>query len=300
MENPDKARRIQPGFYALRQRMSAQGAFDLLLDPSSRIGRVIIPEGMRTSDVLQRISERSRLSLSDLKAAAANPATLGVPASVANAARAGSVVPGSVPGTQVLEGYLAPGAYDVGDSTSAKAVLQEMVRRRMEALNRLEAEIGQSAEAARLTPYQVLIVASLIEGESQPQDFGKVARVIYNHLNSPLPHERFLRFDSTVNYALGRPTTLAVSYDDITVGSPYNTYQRPGLPIGPIANPSDAALKAALNPEPGEWMYFITVDPRTAETRFTKDYAEFEKWKAEFNKNMAELPNLDTGPRSGG
>jgi Predicted periplasmic solute-binding protein len=104
--------------------------------------------------------------------------------------------------------------------------------------------------------------------------------VAYNRLEQGLP----LQFDSTVNYALGT-STLLVTEDMLDVDSPYNTYRVTGLPPTPINSPGQEAIEAALNPEAGDWLYFVTVDPRTLETRFTASYEEFLVFKAEFQKN---------------
>jgi UPF0755 protein len=90
-----------------------------------------------------------------------------------------------------------------------------------------------------------------------------------------------LQMDSTINYALGR-STLKTTDKDTKIDSPYNSYQRMGLPPTPIANPGDEAMTAAINPTPGDWLYFVTVKP--GDTRFTADYAEHQRNVAEFNR----------------
>jgi UPF0755 protein len=91
--------------------------------------------------------------------------------------------------------------------------------------------------------------------------------------------------DSTVNFALNR-SRLAVSLDDLEVDSPYNTYANKGLPPGPINSPGEEALTAALNPAEGDWLYFVSVDPGAGETKFTADYDEFLRFKAEFQASQ--------------
>jgi UPF0755 protein len=106
-----------------------------------------------------------------------------------------------------------------------------------------------------------------------------VARVIFNRLERGMP----LQMDSTINYALGR-STLRTSAKDTRLDSPYNSYQRMGLPPTPIDNPGEEAMRAAINPTPGNWLYFVTVKP--GDTRFTADYAEHLRNVAEFNRNQ--------------
>jgi UPF0755 protein len=110
-----------------------------------------------------------------------------------------------------------------------------------------------------------------------PVDFGKASRVIDNRLSAGMR----LQLDSTVNYAKGS-SDLTLSSGDLAVDSPYNTYRVTGLPPTPIGSPSEAALEAALDPDDGEWVYFVTTDPDQGITKFTASYDEFLRFKAEF------------------
>ncbi len=121
-----------------------------------------------------------------------------------------------------------------------------------------------------MSPYQILTVASLVQRESKPDDFAKVARVIYNRLVEP-DHSR-LEFDSTVNYPLDRQE-VATTDADRARATPWNTYVREGLPATPICSPGQPALAAAENPAPGDWLYFVTVDLQGT-TLFTRDYQQ--------------------------
>src|SRR5690606_541810 len=105
-------------------------------------------------------------------------------------------------------------------------------------------------------------------------DMGKVARVIFNRLERGMP----LQMGSTVSYALGRSTPRTTEADT-RIDSPYNSYQRMGLPPTPIDNPGEDAVRAAISPTPGDWLYFVTVKP--GDTRFTADFAEHERNVAE-------------------
>ena len=118
-----------------------------------------------------------------------------------------------------------------------------------------------------MSPYQILTVGSLVQRESKPDDFAKVARVIYNRL----AENRTLEFDSTVNYPLDR-IEVATTDADRGQHTPWNTYVRPGLPATPICSPGQPALAAAEQPAPGDWLYFVTIDMQGT-TLFTRDYA---------------------------
>src|SRR5690606_1656398 len=89
-----------------------------------------------------------------------------------------------------------------------------------------------------------------------------------------------LQMDSTINYALNR-SSLSTTATDTKIDSPYNSYERMGLPPTPIDNPGEAAVRAAINPTPGDWLYFVTVKP--GDTRFTADFQEHQRNVAAFN-----------------
>ena len=119
-----------------------------------------------------------------------------------------------------------------------------------------------------LSPYDILVVASLVQQEANSQDFSKVAQVIYNRL-----HDRHtLEFDSTVNYPLDR-REVATTDADRAQRTPWNTYVSQGLPATAICSPGVDALHAAEHPEPGDWLYFVTIDAQGT-TLFTKDYQQ--------------------------
>ena len=130
----------------------------------------------------------------------------------------------------------------------------------------------------------MLTIASIVQAEVPPADFPKAARVIYNRLEQDMP----LQMDSTVAYALGI-NDIQLNEDQLATSSPYNTYANKGLPPGPINSPGEAAMEAALDPAEGDWLYFVTVNPVTGETKFTADYEEFLEFKREFQRNLAEL-----------
>jgi len=182
------------------------------------------------------------------------------------------------------EGYLFPATYDIQPNTPPLKVLQDMVTR----FDQEAASIGLPAAAAHaeLTQSDVIIVASLIQAEGRRQsDLPKIARVIYNRLNSSpqIP----LQLDSTVMYALHRYGIIATA-QQIKVKSSYNTYLHAGLPPGPIDSPGAAAIRAALHPAHGTWMYFVTVDPKTGLTKFTSSFAQFQQFRAELESNIAK------------
>lgn len=257
---------IGPGRYTLRQQMGAPEAVALLLDPASHLtAKVVLPEGLRLRQSLRAAAEGTGIPLDDFKAVVKEPEELGLP----------DWAKGKV------EGFLFPATYQVPDGSTATEVLQQFTARFAKASADLDLE--QRAAAIGKTPYEVLIIASLVEAEVKPQDFRKVAAVIENRLADGMP----LQLDATVAYGLG-VVDLQLSSAQLEQDTPYNTYTRTGLPPTPINSPGEAAIEAALSPAKGNWLYYVTVDPTTGETKFAKSYDRFLEFKAELQRNLAK------------
>jgi UPF0755 protein len=254
---------IRPGTYQMRKQMSAAAALELLLDPQSRISStVLVREGLRVVQTLQTLAQARRIPLAQLRAAAANGGAIGLPAWAHGNA----------------EGFLFPAKYDVDPGSEATRVLGAMVRRFDQAVS--DTGLLERAKGVHLTPYQVLVVASIVQAEGRTKDFPKIARAILNRLDKGMR----LQLNSTVNYVL-KNNKSKLSTADIAVRSPYNTYLVDGLPPGPIDSPGEDAINAVLAPAAGPWLYWVTVDPSTGETKFTDSYAEFLQFKAELKAN---------------
>jgi UPF0755 protein len=183
------------------------------------------------------------------------------------------------------EGYLFPATYPLeqdGKKATPDSLLSAMVDTANKKFN--GAPIAAGAQRNAMNVYQAVTIASIVQAEAGTKaDMAKVARVVFNRLERGMP----LQMDSTINYALGR-STLRTTEADTRIESPYNSYQRMGLPPTPIANPGEDAMRAAISPAPGDWLYFVTVKP--GDTRFTADYAEHQRNVAEFNANMKASP----------
>lgn len=250
---------IEPGYYDLKLRMKASEALAVLIDPANRIvTKVTIPEGLRLDETIKLLAQRTSFSTTELEAALKSP-KLGLP----------SYAKGDA------EGYLFPATYDVSPGDTALSLLQAMVHR----FDQAAATVGLDTSAR--SPADVVIIASLVEAEARnPADYGKVARVITNRLAAGMP----LQLDATINYALKADKTI-ITFNDLKVESSYNTYTHTGLPPGPIDSPGEAALQAAMNPTPGDWLYFVTVNPSTGETKFTNSYQQFLTFTQELRAN---------------
>ena len=263
-ELDERASRIGPGVYALETGMAPAEVIQAMLDPASRAAPLVLPEGLRIDETVQITSERTGLSTSDLEGALKEPEGLGLPDWAEGRP----------------EGFLFPASYEVIPGRTADEVLRPMVRRFGIAAD--EVELEKRAKKVGLSAYEVLIVASLVQAEAAPDDFPKVARVIYNRLEQGMK----LQFDSTVNYAL-KTDTFFLTTDMLATDSPYNTFVIEGLPPTPINSPGQDAIEAALAPASGDWLYFVTVDPDTLTTLFTDDYDQFLAWKQEFREGYA-------------
>ncbi|MEV7969168.1 endolytic transglycosylase MltG, partial [Sphaerisporangium sp. NPDC088356] len=146
-----------------------------------------------------------------------------------------------------------------------------------------DAALVAGARRVGRTPLEIMTIASIVQAESgNVRDMPKVARVIYNRLNRT-PQMK-LQMDSTVMYGLNK-FGIAATHEEIKSTSPYNTYARLGLPPGPIGNPGDHAIEAALKPADGTWLFFVTTDPKRGITKFTDSETEFFKLAEEFNQN---------------
>ena len=227
--------------------------------PAVVVDRLTVPEGLTLAGIADRVGQLPGRSA----------------AKFLQLAKSGQIrsdyEPADADPAAGLEGLLFPDTYDFRRGDDESVILQRMVDR----FDEIGASINlnQLAAARGVTPYQVVVVASIVEREAKvPEDRGMVAQVIYNRLKQGM----FLQFDSTVVYALGNSVTGVVSNKDTQVDSPYNTYKNKGLPPTPIAAPGKASLMAALNPTPGPWLYFVVVDP-SGKAAFATTFADQTK-----------------------
>ena len=244
---------IQPGTYSLLLEMKASDAVVALLDPEARVSsRVTIPEGYTAQQIYQRLYEITTIPVEDLQAAAADPAAIGLPA------EAGGNV----------EGWLFPATYEIEPGSSAASVLSQMVARTTSLLTSKGVPQDQWE--------MVLNKASIVEREGKlDEDRAKMARAIQNRLDIGMP----LQIDAIVAYGLGKSgteLTYADTRDAQPPYNPYNTYKVTGLPPTPIANPGEVSIDAVLNPADGPWLYWVTVNLDTGETKFAETFPEHE------------------------
>lgn len=177
-------------------------------------------------------------------------------------------------GSTNLEGLLFPDTYRVDANEDETRILTRMVS----LFDQTALALGYPESTRRIgvSPYQAAIVASMVEEEAKvDEDRGPIARTIYNRLAKGMK----LQIDATVLYALGEHRTRVLNRH-LEVDSPYNTYKYVGLPPGPIAAPGRKSLAAALDPPPGQWIYYVLSDAN-GKHAFANTSAEFEKLRAE-------------------
>jgi len=251
-----RSRRIAPGEHRIQTQIPAKTALEQLLDPTRIPNLIVVRDGMRLSEIGESLVNFG-LSKSE----------------VSQGFKALS--PASVFKTTSVEGFLYPAQYSFDKDIQADEIVTAMLNRFVAATKDLNWR-----NEKQFTAFEVMVIASLVQTEGTPDVFGRVSRVIYNRLERRMP----LQLDSTVHYALDRRGKIWVSIADTKVKSRYNTFIYPGLPPGPIGSPTRSAIDAALNPETGNWLYFVTVKP--SDTRFTDSYEQFLEWKAEYRRNF--------------
>ena len=255
--NDSRATNIQAGSYRMHHQMSAAAALDILTNPSNRAASVVIPEGARAAKVIVLASQGTGIPLAQFQAILKNPVNIGLPAYANNNA----------------EGFLFPSSYDFGDGATAQSVLAAMVTKFNEVADKIH--LASEAAADGRTPYDVVKVASILEAEGYEAYFPQIAQTIYNRLAINKP----LELDSSINYGLGL-SVPELTQSQLQQDTPYNLRYHRGLPQTPIGNPGEAALTAAVNPQAGKWIYFLSI-PGTKTMRFAETYDEFLKYKAE-------------------
>jgi UPF0755 protein len=234
--------------------------------PPAKPLRIIFPEGFTRRDMAARItavngiarqkrhvrprlSERAYLKLTSGKVR----------------------VPGFGDTRRPYEGFLFPATYDFSKNTPTKRLVRDQLETFAENFARVNLRY---ARRKNLSPYDVLIIASMVEKEAQaPRERPLVAAVIYNRLRAQMP----LGIDATIRYALDVPGTQPLRESQLNDPTPYNTRLRTGLPPTPIANPGLASIRAAAHPAKVDYVYFVR-KPDHLHHFFTSSYRDFQNY----------------------
>lgn len=247
----DPAVEFLPGTYRLKSQMSAEAALRALQDPENRMElTVTISEGLFYDEALALISGVVGIPMEDFETELENLEQFGIPAEA-----------------ETIEGYLFPATYTFEPDTTAASAIQTLVSRMDEAL----AQHGVPEDRE----HEILTMASMIQREagSNLDDFYRVSRVFWNRLDIGMK----LESDATVTYGTRHTHTVWTTAEErADASNPWNTYANPGLPVGPIGLPGDAAIDAAMNPAAGDWLFFVSVNLETGETVFSNTLDEHE------------------------
>jgi UPF0755 protein len=270
----ENAQSIQAGKYNLLTQLPAATALEMLLDKNNIVhNRMTLKDGRWISQQVSTMAKATGIKADDFtaafKAGAKDYKYLGLPKWSKNG----------------LEGFLFPDTYEVPDKPTAQSVIK--VATAQFATVAQDIDLEAKANAVGLSPYQVVVMASIIEKEAgtNDEDRAKIARVFYNRLDPKLWPYGKLQSDATVAYANKITGHVLTTKAQRRLASPWNTYYVKGLPKGPITSPSKKSLEAALNPAKGDWLYFMVVNLDTGETVFSNDKngqaaanARFQAW----------------------
>ncbi|OQM50837.1 YceG family protein [Bifidobacterium catenulatum] len=249
---------LYPGSYTLKTHMKASDVVKILSDQSQAGGFAEIRAGERVSDIIANAAQASGIDVSEFQA-------------IIDGGGSG-ILPEEAGGK--FEGWLEPGSYNA-QNKSAEDIIKSMVDARIAKLDDLGVPTGSERE-------RILIIASIAESEvGSDKYYGQVARVILNRIDSDMA----LGMDTTVAYGLGISASRLTDDQLNDDSNPYNTRIHKGLTPTPISNPGDDAIKASINPPEGKWMYFVTTNLQTGETKFVETEDEFWKIRDEYKSN---------------
>lgn len=252
---------IYPGHYEFPLQIPGAEALRILLEAKPITQSVTIPEGFQVAQIVPTLSEALSIPEPELFAAvdAANE---------------------RFPGP-TLEGYLFPATYQFAPDVTAEFVIEQMLDRTLQELAKWDVGLDESLE--------LMTLASIIQEEARlKEDFYKVSTVFNNRLDRGM----LLQTDPSVKYYYeGSIDSFQQGVAD--TDNPYNTYVYPGLPPGPISSPGSLAIEAALNPAPGDYLFFVTINLNSGETIFSETLREHEKAVELYRKWLRENPGWD-------
>ncbi|MFJ4169300.1 endolytic transglycosylase MltG [Paenarthrobacter sp. NPDC089714] len=259
---------LSPGDFTFKTEMKNSDAVAILSNKdSSKVIYFALSAGLRINESLDAISKGSGIPLQQLNAFNQAPGQFGLPAKAKN-----------------LEGFLAPGEYRFPLGTSGKDIIQALVTA---TLDELKAQ-GITDQAKQ---YDVVTIASIVQAEGGQADYGNVAGAIYNRLKPDNKETNgLIQSDATVTYGLGKKSFHLTDEEKADKSNTYNTYANVGLPAGPIGSPGKTAIDAAAKPTANDYLYWVTINLDTKETKFSKTLAEHSGYVEQYNAWCAANP----------
>lgn len=248
---------LYPGMYRLKKHMPSVAVVKILSDKTKATGFLEVKAGERSADVINHAVQLSGIDKAQFDAVVSSGGQ--------------DILPPEADGK--FEGWFEPGIYDVKKKgTTAVSILKQLVDKRVAKLDSLHVPAGQERE-------KILDMASIAECEvNRSEYYGKVVRVILNRIDHDMP----LGMDTTVAYGANVAANKLTDAMLNNASNPYNTRINKGLPPSPISVPGDDAIRAAMNPAQGDWLYFVTTNLQTGETKFVATEDEFSKIRQEY------------------
>ncbi|MGO4453910.1 endolytic transglycosylase MltG [Arthrobacter sp. RAF14] len=245
---------LSPGKYTFRKEMKSADAVGVFAaSGNDKVSYVPLSAGLRLGESLDAIAKGTGLELSDLKNLANSPGQFGVSSKAKN-----------------LEGYLFPGEYRFALGSTAKQVLGQLVKATQD-------ELKSQGVTDPDEQYRMLTIASIVQAEAGRADYPTVAGAVMNRLKHNAQTVGFIQSDATVTYGLGRKSYELTPAEKEDKSNPYNTYANPGLPVGPIGSPGKLAIDAAAHPKASDYLFWVTINLDTGETRFAKTLDEHNR-----------------------
>ncbi|MGX9900748.1 endolytic transglycosylase MltG [Arthrobacter sp. SA17] len=253
---------LSPGDFVFRQEMTSTDAVAILVGKDQ--GKVMyfaLSAGLRVDESLAAIAKGSGIPESELKALSDSPAQFGISAKAKN-----------------LEGFLAPGEYRFPLGTAAKDIVQKLVTTTVD-------ELKAQGVTEPDKQYDVVTVASIVQAEGGQAEYGDVAGAIYNRLKpNNTETNGLIQSDATVTYGLGIKSFHISEEQKADKSNLYNTYANVGLPVGPIGSPGKTAIDAAAASKTNDYLYWVTINLDTKETKFSKTLAEHSVYVEQYNE----------------
>ncbi len=257
--------KIMVGDYTIDTNVTLKELINILQSGTGTTKKITFPEGYTIEEMAQTLQEDGIISAEDFLEAVKNY-------------RLPSYIIANSEKKYDLEGFLFPDTYNFRKGMSGDEIIEAMLENFNQVMDEIQRETGVIISKEEYEKYTT--IASIIEKEaSTDEDRTLVSSVIYNRLADNM----LLQIDATVVYSLGNPKIEVVTYKDLEVNSPYNTYLNKGLPIGSICNPGKESLLAAVKPDETDYLYYILTG--NGSHYFTNNYEDFLKKKEELNAN---------------
>ncbi|MEJ1114796.1 endolytic transglycosylase MltG [Paenarthrobacter sp. CCNWLY172] len=252
---------LSPGEFTFRTEMKNSDAVDVLVNKdASKVMYFALSAGLRINESLEAISKGSGISMQELNALNQAPAQFGIPSKAKN-----------------LEGFLAPGEYRFPLGTPAKDIIQKLATTTLD-------ELKSQGITEPGKQYDTVTIASIVQAEGGQADYGNVAGAIYNRLKpNNVETSGLIQSDATVTYGLGKKSFHLTEEEKADKSNTYNTYANVGLPAGPIGSPGKTAIDAAAKPTQNDYMYWVTINLDSKETKFSKTLAEHNVYVEQYN-----------------